>query len=191
MAGCVGCALFLAVFPGSAIPKITHAVLRLPGPGSGVCAVFGPFFIACCVLSASAFERKWSILIAGFAFALLHNIFTPLVYPGVKTVGSVGPFVLRTAAPLIAAAVLEFLSRALGKASPALRFSIAAAAANLALVAFYWAAIYPRTRRGGVEAGNALVLAGAAMVLAVVFGALIPLALARLWKMCGRSRKSA
>ena len=179
LAGAAACGLFWLLFPGKTLPQFTHRSLGLPGPGSGVCAAFGPLIIAACLVAFNLSGSPWAIWVTGCAFGLLHSIFTPLVFPGVKTIGSVGPLPLRFAAVALAAGVLGLSVHALRRRGRALRYCLSAAGANLALAGFYWSAIYPLAGKGWVRPGSQAVLLGAAAVAAVAFGALPPLAHAR------------
>jgi len=179
LAGAAACGLFWLLFPDKTLPQLTHRLLGLPGPGSGVCVAFGPFLIAACLLVFNLSGSAWSIWVTGCAFGLLHSVFTPPVFPGVKTIGSVGPLPLRIAAVVLTAGVLGLSVHALRKRSRALRYCLSAVGANLALAGFYWSAVYPLAGKGWVKPGSQVVLLGAAAVAAVALGALIPLAHAR------------
>ncbi len=188
LVGAAACGLFWLLFPGRTLAQLTHGPLGLPGPGSGVCAVFGPFIIATCLLVFNLSGSPWAICVTGCAFGLLHSVFTPLVFPGIKTIGSVGPLPLRIAAVVVAAGALGLSVHALRRRSRALRYCLSAAGANLALAGFYWSAIYPLAGKGWVKPGSQMALLGVAAVAAVGLGALIPLAHAR-YCLRGRDRK--
>jgi hypothetical protein len=177
--GAAGCGLFWLLFPGNSLSRIGHGMLRLPGPGSAVCVIYGPFFILVCLLSAAVLRTRWAVSLAGAAFALLHGTLTPLVLGEVKTVGVVGPWPLRVLAVLVAVAVLQLVLVLLRRRSALASHLVAAAAANLALMGFYWGILYPVARGNTVRPLAALVLAGAGTLSALIVGALIPALLAR------------
>jgi len=188
LAGAAACGLFWLLFPGKTLPQLTHRLLGLPGPGSGICAAFGPFMIAACLLVFNLSGSPWAICVTGCAFGLLHSVFTPLVFPGVKTIGSVGPLPLRIAAVALAAGVLGLSVHALRRRSRALRYCLSALGANFALTGLYWSAIYPLAGKGWVKPGSQTVLLGAAAIAAVGLGALIPLVHGR-YCLGGRDRE--
>jgi len=176
--GAAACSVFWLVFPGRSLSQISHGVLRLPGPGSALGFVYGPAFILACLLSAALLRSNWAACFAGGAFALLHGILTPSVLGKVKTVGTVGPWPLRVLAVLCAVAALQLVLVLLRKRSALIAYFAAAAAANLALMGFYWAVIYPVVRGKTVKPLGALILVGTGTVSALLFGALAPALLA-------------
>ncbi len=177
--GAAACGAFWLLFPGESLSQVGHGTLKLPGPGSAVCVVYGPYLVLTCLLAAALLRSRAAVAPAGAAFAFLHGTLTPLVLGPVKTVGTVGPWPLRVLAVLGAAAVLQLIVVLLRKRSVFAGYFIAAAAANLALAGFYWAVIYPVTRGKTVKPLAALILVGAGTVAAVLFGAVIPALVAR------------
>jgi hypothetical protein len=176
--GAAACGLFWLVFPGRTLSHLGHGVLKLPGPGSAVGVVYGPFFILVCLLSTALLRRSWAAAIAGATFATLHGVLTPHVLGKVKTVGTVGPWSLRILAVLCAVAVLQLLLVLLRKRSALSAYLAAATAANLTLMGLYWAVIYPVARSRTVKPLAALILIGAGTLSVLVFGALLPALLA-------------
>jgi hypothetical protein len=97
----------------------------------------------------------------------------------VRTVGTVGPWPLRVLAVLLTVAVLDVSLRAIRERSAVLRHLVPAAAANLMLMGFYWAAVYPAAGGKAVKPLSALVLVGAGTISAVVLGGAFPFLVAR------------
>lgn len=177
-AGAAACGLFWLAFPGRSLSTISHGLLRLPGPGSAVAVVYGPFIALTCLLAAELLRSDWAASAAGAAFALLHGACTPLALGEVKTVGTVGPWPRRVLAVLLAVAALQVVLLAMRKRSVVLRHLVPAAAADLALMGFYWAAIYPAAEGETVRPAGALVLIAAGTAAAAV-GGLLPALLSR------------
>jgi len=177
--GLAGAAGLLLLFPGGVLPRITHRFIGLPGPGSGICALYGPLIALCALLAARWARKPGAALACCAVLGVLHSVFAPILFPSAKTAGTVGPLPLRILGVLVLGAFLEYLTRLLARRSPWLRDPLAAAGANLALLLFYWAAVYPLVGRRGVSAGNAAVLAGAAVAAGALLGGCLPALLER------------
>jgi len=109
--GIIGVCVFLFLFPGGAITTAMHQVLKLPGPGAGIGLIFGPFIIILSFLTFNSIGKQGAIFITCSVFGILHSIFTPIVYPSVKTVGSLGPLYFRILAVILLGIVSIFLFR--------------------------------------------------------------------------------
>jgi len=169
VAGLAGTAGLLLLFPGGSLSRITHRALHLPGPGSGVCAFYGPLVILCALLAGRWVRKPGAALCSAAALGLLHSVFTPILFPGAKTVGTVGPLPLRVLGVLVLGAVLEYGCRVLNGRTAWLRNLSSAAAANLALLLFYWSAVYPLVSKRPVRPASAAIL----ILIAVLSGALL------------------
>jgi hypothetical protein len=171
--GLVACVTLWLVFPGKTLTHIGHGVLGLPGPGSAVSVIYGPFIVLASLLAAKLLRVRWAATIAGATFGVAHGAFTPLALGAVKTVGTVGPWPLRVAAVLAAVSVLQLVLAKPRPGSTLRRFCSAAAASHLALMVFYWAIIYPVARGKTVTPLGALVLLGAGVPVTCLVAALV------------------
>ncbi|MFO7900697.1 MAG: hypothetical protein R6V58_16755 [Planctomycetota bacterium] len=179
-AAVAGAAVLVAAFPGRVLPSITHRLMGLPGPGSGVCAVFGPAVMLLALVVHRFVPRRGAILIFCLVLGVAQNALMPVVSPGAKTVGTVGPFALRVLAVAALGAFLEEAVYRLRRRPAWLRYPASAIPANVAFLLFYWAAIYPLAGKPGVKLRNAAVLLAAAAGAAVI-ASLIPLLIRWVW----------
>jgi len=174
-AGIACCCLFL-LFPGKTLGKVTHGLLHLPGPGSVVTVIFGPLLLGVLLLTFSLTRKLVVVVIAGCAFGLLHSLLVPLLFPGVKTVGCVGPLPLRILAAVVASVSLYLMMQLLRKHKRVIQYGLSAVAANAALAGFYWSVIYPNARKGWIGPRSELVLLITGSVSAFILAALASLA---------------
>ena len=177
--GLAGTVALIALFPGGVLSRITHGVLHLPGPGSGICALYGPLIVLCAFLAARWVRKPGAALLCCAVLGLLHSVFMPILFPSAKTAGTVGPLPLRILGVLLVGAFVECLTRLLARRSRWLRYLVSAACANLALLLFYWAAVYPLAGKRPVSAGGAAVLIGVALVAGAFLGGFVPALLSR------------
>ena len=177
--GLAGAAGLLLLFPGGVLSRITHRFLGLPGPGSGICSLYGPLIALCALLAARRVRKRGAALGCCAVLGVLHSVFIPVLFPSVKTAGSVGPLPLRILGVLVLGTFLEYLTHLLAHRPPWLRYLVAAAGANLALLLFYWGAVYPLSGKRAVAAGNAVILVGVAVVAGALLGGGLPALLSR------------
>lgn len=177
--GILGAFGFLYLFPGSAITTAMHPVLKLPGPGAGIGLIFGPFIILLSLIVYNFNQIKGTIIITSTAFGIVHSIFTPLIYPSVITVGSLGPTPLRIAAVILLAVVLEIFIHIFEDLNALARYLISAGISNIACLVFYWVLIFPGPK-GWVNVEDIPVLLGIAILSGTVVGGAVPFALRKL-----------
>jgi hypothetical protein len=141
--GAVGGAFFLFVFPGAAISTLMHQVLKLPGPGAGIGVMLGPVALVFMLVASRVTGRCGGALLAALGFSVVHAILS-ILFRGGGSTGQFGTgwFVL---ALLVCGVVAEGLLLLARRARSPLQFIIAACGANIALLVFYWLAIFPRT----------------------------------------------
>jgi asparagine N-glycosylation enzyme membrane subunit Stt3 len=178
LVGAAGAGLLMMAFPSTVLPRITHGMLRLPGPGSGV-AVIGPFFALVVLLNYVLLRKPGAVLFCGAVLGLLHSIFMQELFPAAKTVGTVGPMPLRILAVVALAAVLEGTVWLLARCRRWLRDPVSAASGSLAFLVFYWAALYPLTGKRAPKPATYLILGAVTLVAGAVAGGLLPAALDR------------
>lgn len=177
--GVVGVCVFLFLFPGGAITTAMHQVLKLPGPGAGIGLIFGPFIIILSLLTYNSISKQGAIFITCLVFGLLHSILTPIVYPSVKTVGSLGPIYFRILAVILVGIVMEICIFLLKNRKDIIQYLISAGISNIILQSFYWVAIFPYNK-GIVKIGNIPILLGITILAGIILGGLIPLGVKRL-----------
>ena len=166
IAGAVGAAVFLFVFPRGALTTLAHEVLRLPGPGAGIVLVVGPFALALALGVAGDARRSGVALLTLLAFGMVEVLVRRLGGPAAEPKGGFDSplFVAALAVAGAAADVALLLGRRL---RPTPRNAIAAIAGNVVLLVFYWLVIFPRTTRW-VAGGDVPLLLGVALAGGVV-----------------------
>ncbi len=172
--GIIGVFIFLYLFPGGAITTAMHQVLRLPGPGAGIGFIFGPFIIILALLTYNFIGKKGIIFITCLIFGIFHSILTPIVYPNVETVGSLGPLVFRILAVILLGLVLEICMVIFKKQNELFQYSISAVISNIVCLSFYWVVIFP-SNKGMIKIDSIPILLGLAIFAGIIFGGLIPL----------------
>lgn len=168
--GAVGGAGFVFLFPKGSITTLMHQVLRLPGPGAGIAVVLGPFML---ILALAAYrwagDRPGGLLVLVLSFSVVVALLAALVSEmnpkgGFSSIW----FVLACAVCGLGVEAILVLARKLG---PLWGLILAGVAGNLALLAFYWVAIFPRTA-GWVEWGDVPILLLVCLVGGVLAGLL-------------------
>ena len=177
--GVVGVFLFLFLFPGGAITTAMHQVLNLPGPGAGIGLIFGPFIIILSLLTYNSICKHGVIFITCLVFGLFHSILTPIVYPDVKTVGSLGPIYFRVLAVILVGIALEICIFLLKNRKDIIKYLISAGISNIILLSFYWVAIFPYNK-GIIKIEDIPILLGITIIAAIILGGLVPLGVKRL-----------
>jgi hypothetical protein len=172
--GIIGVFIFLYLFPGGAITTAMHQVLKLPGPGAGIGLIFGPFIIILALLTYNFTCKKGVIFITCIIFGFFHSTLTPIVYPSIETVGSLGPLGFRILAVILLGLVLEIGIFLFRSQNDLIKYPLSATIANLTILTFYWCAIFP-FNKGMVEIGSIPILLGLAIFAGIIFGGLIPL----------------
>lgn len=165
--GGAGALVFLFVFPKGSISTLMH-VLRVPGPGSGVALVVGPFLILVVLVSSLLSEAKGGALIASLTFAVSYTLVVRLFGVATDPKGAFGSALFIGAITLfgLVAETLMALSGALGQPW---RCMLTGALANAVLLVFYWLAIFPRTV-GWVKWKDIPLLMGTCLVGGLVAG---------------------
>lgn len=174
LVGIIGVFIFLYLFPGGAITTAMHQILNLPGPGAGIGLIFGPFIIVLSLLTYNYIDKRGIIFITCTIFSLFHSIFTPIVYPSIKTVGSLGPLGFRILAVILLGLVLEICIFLFKNQNDLIKFPLSATISNLTILSYYWCAIFP-FNKGIVEIGSIPILLGVTIFAGIIFGGLIPL----------------
>ncbi len=172
--GIIGAFIFLFLFPAGAISTAMHQVLELPGPGAGIGLIFGPFIILLSLLTYNFIGKHGIIFITCSVFAIFHSILSPIVYPSVKTVGSLGPLFLRISAIVLLGIVLEICIFILKDRKDLIKYPLSAAISNVICLLFYWLLIFPGNK-GWVKIENIPILLGVTILAAIIFGGAIPL----------------
>ncbi len=165
--GGAGALLFLFVFPKGSISTLMH-VLRVPGPGSGIALVVGPFLVLVVLVSSLLSPAKGGALIASMAFAVSYTLVVRLFGIATDPKGAFGSasFVAAIALFGLAAETVMALSGAL---SQVWQCVLTGALANTVLLVFYWLVIFPRTV-GWVKWKDIPLLTGACLVCGLVTG---------------------
>ena len=174
IAGFLGSAIFIFLFPGGSITTAMHDVLELPGPGAGIGFLYGPFIAMVAAAIHLAIPRPLTILLTCTSFGVFHAILSPIVYGDAKTAGTIGPPHLRILAVVVLGLVLEGVVYILKNKRPLIRYPLASVPANIALMVFYWQAIFPNSPKGTVDPSNVPVLLGVTVLGAVTIGGLLP-----------------
>ena len=177
--GIIGVFIFLFLFPAGAISTAMHDVLQLPGPGAGIGLIFGPFIILIALLSYNFINKRGVIIITCSVFGVIHSILTPIVYPSMKTVGSLGPLHLRILAVVILGCALELNVHFLKERRDLFKYTFSAVFANIICLIFYWLAIFPGNK-GWIELENIPILLAVTISGAIAFGGLITFGLKHL-----------
>jgi len=168
----------MAVFPSGLLPKITHGVLSLPGPGSGV-AVIGPLIALVALLNYLLVRKQGTMLLCCVVLGTLHSIFMQEVFPSARTVGTVGPLPLRILAVILLGMALELTTWLLALRTPWLRYLASAACASLVFLLFYWIVVYPFTNKPPVKLHSGLILGGTTIIAGALVGGCLPALLDR------------
>lgn len=171
--GIIGAFIFLFLFPGGAITTAMHQILKLPGPGAGIGFIFGPFIIVLSLLIYNFIGKRGIIFITCMIFGIFHSILTPMAYPSIKTVGSLGPLYLRIFAVILLGLALEICIFALKNQNDLFKYSISAIISNIVCLFFYWFLIFP-SNKGMVRINSIPMLVGIAIFASIIFGGLIP-----------------
>ena len=172
--GVIGVFIFLFLFPAGAITTAMHQVLKLPGPGAGIGLIFGPFIIILSLLVYNFIGKTGIITITCIIFGIFHSIFTPIVYPSVKTVGSIGLPIFKILAVILLGLVLEIFIFLLKNRNDIIKYPMAASIANIVCLSFYWFVMFP-SNKGIVKINNIPILLGVAIIAGIIFGGFIPL----------------
>lgn len=136
--------MFLFVFPTAAISTLMHAVLHLPGPGAGIALIMGPLVILAVVGASLLSRARGGALAAALGFAVFCSALVRLLALPTNPKGAIGAPLFIGAIALSGVAV-EVVLRPGGSTPGTARCLLAGAVANLALLLFYWLAIFPRT----------------------------------------------
>jgi hypothetical protein len=184
IAGFLGSAMFIFLFPGASITTAMHDVLELPGPGAGIGFVYGPFITMVAVAMHMSIRRPLTILLTCTSFGVFHTILATVVYGDVKTAGTIGPPHLRILAVVVLGLVLEGVVFILKNKRPLIRYPLASIPANIAIMVFYWRVIFPNSPKGTVLMADVPVLLGVTVLGAVAIGGLLPVLIHHLffWK---------
>ncbi len=145
LVGVVGGLVFLAILPTGAFSTLAHNVVRLPAPGAGVALLVGPLAVVCLLIAWRVARSAGGALAGALAFSLTCTVTLAIVGRPEGGNGMIGSplFVAALGTAGAAAELVLFLTRALKAVW--LRLVLAAACANVALLIFYWVAIFPRT----------------------------------------------
>ena len=176
--GIIGVCLFLFLFPGGAISTAMHQILNLPGPGAGIGIIFGPFIILLSFLTYNFIKKQGAIFITCSVFGIIHSIFTPIVYPTIKTVGSLGPLFLRILAIILLGLVIEICIFIFKNQKDLISYPVSAGISNVVILLFYWIAIFP-SNKGMVAINDTPILLVVGILAGIAFGGLIPLGIKR------------
>ncbi len=174
LAGLIGSAAFIFLFPGASITTAMHDVLELPGPGAGIGLLYGPFIILVAAVVHRIVRRPLAILMTCVSFGVFHAILAPVVYADAKTAGTIGPPHLRILAVVALGLVLEGVVFILKDTRPLVRYPLASIPANSAIMFVYFCAIFPDSPKGTVDPSNVPVLLGVTVLGAVTIGGLLP-----------------
>jgi hypothetical protein len=168
--------IFLVLLPGKVPARISHGLLGLPGPGSAISVVYGPFAFGSALLIARVVRRKRAVFVTVSAFAVVHSLLASALFPEIATVGTVGPPALRILSLVWAAAVAELIMHVLRDRARIVTYAASAVGGNLALVSAYWLLLYPVTEKGWVKpaAAATLIIAGSFSALLVATLASMP-----------------
>jgi len=143
--GAAGGVLFLFVFPGGALSTLMHEVLRLPGPGAGIALAVGPLALVFALAASCVVPRFGVSTLAAVGFSGTCVIVSTVLALSGNEKGMFGsPWFV--AALATCGLVADSLLWAARRASPSLRFVLAACGANVALLIFYWIAIFPQNK---------------------------------------------
>ncbi len=156
--GLLACGMFLLLLPGKVPARISHGLLGLPGPGSAVCVVYGPFAFGSALLVSRLLSRKGVVFVAVSTFAAVHSLPASAFFPEIATVGTVGPPALRILSLVWSAAVAELIMHVLRDRARIVTYAASAVGGNLALVSAYWLLLYPLTEKGWVKPAAAATL---------------------------------
>jgi len=176
--GIIGACLFLFLFPGGAISTAMHQILKLPGPGAGIGIIFGPFIILLSFLTYNFIKKYGAIFITCSVFGIIHSIFAPIVYPTIKTVGSLGPLFSRIFAVILLGLLLEICIFIFKNQKDLIRYPVSAGISNVVILSFYWFAIFP-SNKGMVAINDTPILLVVTILAGVTFAGLIPLGIKR------------
>lgn len=167
--GAAGGVLLAFAAPQQGISHFMHEVLGLPGPGTGLGMMVGPWASFCCLAAVLLVQQRYTALVAGASFSLAYNVHAvlfPSLGPNPGMFGS-----LRFALGLVLlGAVAETVWSLVLHLSRGRRLALAAVTANLAFLAYSWIVVFPVTK-GWVTPRDALVIAAASIPPAVVAGA--------------------
>jgi len=142
--GTAGALIFLFAFPKGSITTLVHAVLGLPGPGTGIALVVGPFLILVAIIASLLSRADGGALVASFMFAVAYALVVRLLGIPTNPKGAFGSgwFI----AAVVAFGIVAEATMVVGKAvKDVWRCMIAGALANAVLLVFYWMMIFPRT----------------------------------------------
>jgi len=179
LVGAAGAGMLMAALPSAVLPRITHRMLGLPGPGSGV-AVVGPLVALVALLNYLLVKKQGVMLLCCAVLGTLHSIFMQGIFPSAKTVGTVGPLPLRILAVVVLGVTLELTVRLLARCNRWPRYMVSAACGSLAFLVFYWAALYPFTGKRPVTFQRAVILGAVTAGAGALLGGLLPALLAPL-----------
>lgn len=144
--GAGGALVFLFAFPKGAVSTFAHYVLKLPGPGSGIALIVGPFLILVAMSSSLLTRAAGGALISSLAFALSYALVARLLRVPSDPKGAFGSPLFIAALALFGLALEAPITLARGL-KPPWRCLLAGTLANVALLVFYWLVIFPRTTR--------------------------------------------
>jgi len=169
--GIVGAFVFLFLFPGGAITTAMHQLLKLPGPGAGIGLVFGPFIIILGLIAYNLTKKPGIIVLTYTVFGITHSILTPIIYPTIDTVGSLGPLPLRIVVVILMGITFELCMYISRDQKTVTRYLISSVISNISLISFYWLIIFPGCK-GWVKI-NAIPILLAITILAALFSGLL------------------
>jgi hypothetical protein len=189
LTGAVMAAVFVFIFPGASMSTLMHNVFQLPGPGAGVALFVGPFAILAGLLAYMFCPRPGAALIAMVTYALIEPAGQVLFNP--QGQGRY-PYLMLMLAFLVPAVLTELLLNLPEFKRVIVRYGVPAMISNVALLWFYWIAIFPRYPMSGTNSwpfdngidpsanylGHiqpVLVLVPTAIVGALVIGATFPI----------------
>lgn len=170
--GFVAAVLYLFLFPGKAISTLMHEVMRLPGPGTGIGFIVGPYIILWAMI-VWIFKRK-----AGLAFYVCAVFGLVQAYAGeiAGTSSVLGPQVApaTVTAAFILGVVVDmsaFATRGLADRKATIMVAIPS---NMIFLMTYWVAVFPSVK-GWVQPVPAVIMTIISLIGAILFGSVIPI----------------